>query len=441
MKYRPYASLRHQAGPQVAILLVRHHAQWSGQIVQRQSVKSKTGKGCRISGAPGRGEKTALAGITIRQRQSASIPIGNAVRAIGIAAQRNRCRSDAISQPRPKRGECLSHGGQRSQRLHRRIVIGRVNDWRGRVRDVIDIGAGRTFAVEFGEVRHHATADFGHRKRGPGGGVIVLKGRQIGPGVARLIALEQRTGANQHGFRRDAGATQDRSRRLQFARWFAGRRNDQLKLDGGIATRREARDFGCPGLELRRVQPPNQHQCLRRQRFERLHGSGVAFSLLDVEACPDRRHRARVAVAKTQSRIDRRFDRWRRNLRQLDFDLLPKPKIGGKQIWPWVEQRPDIGFEGRVRPVALIFHFARRALMRWQRCIDAAMHARPAAWRVVERADIEGGLPRADRPRKLRQLPASVGVSNFKVEAGEVSWMQDHQPATICRQWTAGLPF
>src|SRR5438132_216074 len=69
------------------------------------------------------------------------------------------------------------------------------------------------------------------------------------------------------------------------------------------------------------------------------------------------------------------------------------------------------------------------------------MHARPAAPRIVERPDIEGRLPGADRVRKSRQLPASVGVPDFEVEAGKVSRMQDHQPASICQQWTARPPF
>ena len=82
-----------------------------------------------------------------------------------------------------------------------------------------------------------------------------------------------------------------------------------------------------------------------------------------------------------------------------------------------------------MRPTSsLIFHFAGRALVRRQRSIDAAKHARSATRRIVERADIEGRLAGADRARKLRRLAASVDVPDFKVAAGKVSRMQDHQP-------------
>ena len=111
------------------------------------------------------------------------------------------------------------------------------------MRNVVDVRAGRAFAVELREKRHHSATDFGIRERGPGGSVIIFEWGQIRPGLAGLIALQESIGTDHHGFRRDAGATQDSRGQLQVPHRFGGRRDDQLKLDGRIAARREARDF------------------------------------------------------------------------------------------------------------------------------------------------------------------------------------------------------
>ena len=379
-----------------------------------------------ISQRPGGGEQTALARIEFGQANTQIVRIWRPGRAMRIVATADAAGADAMRgcADEAARGPHLVRQGLKG--LHHRPVIGGMDDRTGGVDDEVEVPHRHALAIQLGEESEHAAAQ-----------------PDTGKGFARCrIELFKRwcrwaRSAGQHGFQvtdrnhRDrrwlqAGLPDLIGKILQFGLILIDARDHDLQH--AIRAGRLAQDAVTVQLLeavlLAGVDMADQKA--RRGELEQIESCDGGSDFLGRHTHADGlQGRARDAAQFDLNAFSARlFFSGLRLAREQEFDRLRNFLTGPERVRPGQDQRTHVGLEGRIGPVAVVFHFEGVSLHAHRR-LEAGQHF------VGQRTDIEHRLNRIYFGWKACLFCLAVHMLHFQRNSGHAfQRMEHHEPGT-----------